>query len=489
MFRTFVLERAERIRTLVATRVHADQRGRAGPRCSTRRSRWPRKQAGGPIGLLEVGASAGLLLGMDRYSYRYQTEQAGQIAAGPARAAARAALRAAAGAGREAAADPASGCRSAAKRRAGPRRRWTSTDEEELRVAGGVHLADQPERLRLFGRPRRARRQEAARAGDGRRGDRSRRGGRADPPRTAAGGARRATSLRVSDRARRSFLAALDAAGRPAAAVVGEPGVARGGPGSPDRPDLATGAGDPRVHQWVGGSRVTIALARPRGTANVHWKSAERRIAGARPDRSCTAKRYWRVESQREGGRPSPGACDRARSASKFARSSVANIARSTHAASAASSPARSSPAGHLGKSSRRSRTTPAGAGRCDASRPSGPGRTISPVSSRSSRATADGVRLAGLDPAAGQRPQPAARLVGALRTSNSRPAASWTTAPTHLIIGTSEPVTNTQRSRCGRMSTPLCPKSGTRLPSSRVGAVQRFSGTGQQPDHAMDTE
>jgi len=44
------------------------------------------KQARGAIGLLEVGTSAGLLLGIDRYSYRYQTEQAGQLAAGPAKA-------------------------------------------------------------------------------------------------------------------------------------------------------------------------------------------------------------------------------------------------------------------------------------------------------------------------------------------------------------------------------------------------------------------
>ena len=40
----------------------------------------------GPIGLLEVGCSAGLLLGLHRYSYRYQTEQAGQLVSGPAKA-------------------------------------------------------------------------------------------------------------------------------------------------------------------------------------------------------------------------------------------------------------------------------------------------------------------------------------------------------------------------------------------------------------------
>jgi hypothetical protein len=84
MFRTFVLERADRVRELVATRITQTN--------EVRRSAllYPAvaiatKQAGRPVGLLEVGASAGLLLGMDTYAYRYQTQQAGQVAAGPAR--------------------------------------------------------------------------------------------------------------------------------------------------------------------------------------------------------------------------------------------------------------------------------------------------------------------------------------------------------------------------------------------------------------------
>ncbi|WP_018684072.1 DUF2332 domain-containing protein [Actinokineospora enzanensis] len=84
LFRSFVLERAERIRTLVAT--HTTQTN------EVRRAAllYPAvalaaKQAGAPVGLLEVGCSAGLLLNLDRYAYRYQTEQSGQIVVGPAK--------------------------------------------------------------------------------------------------------------------------------------------------------------------------------------------------------------------------------------------------------------------------------------------------------------------------------------------------------------------------------------------------------------------
>lgn len=87
MFRAFVTERAERVRALVATRVpRSDAVGRAAlfyPAVAHA----ARQAGGGPVGLLEVGACAGLLLGIDTYSYRYQSELAGQIAAGPGRAA------------------------------------------------------------------------------------------------------------------------------------------------------------------------------------------------------------------------------------------------------------------------------------------------------------------------------------------------------------------------------------------------------------------
>lgn len=85
VFQTFVLERAGRVRDLIATRVpRTNEVGRAAllyPAVAL-----AARQAGGPVGLLEVGTCAGLLLGMDTYSYRYQSEQSGQIAAGPGRA-------------------------------------------------------------------------------------------------------------------------------------------------------------------------------------------------------------------------------------------------------------------------------------------------------------------------------------------------------------------------------------------------------------------
>jgi hypothetical protein len=87
MFRTFVVDRADRIRSLVANRVcRGNEVGRAAlfyPAVAHA----ARLAGGGPVGLLEVGACAGLLLGMDLYSYRYQSEQSGQIVAGPGRAA------------------------------------------------------------------------------------------------------------------------------------------------------------------------------------------------------------------------------------------------------------------------------------------------------------------------------------------------------------------------------------------------------------------
>ncbi|MFD4252223.1 DUF2332 domain-containing protein [Amycolatopsis thermoflava] len=45
------------------------------------------KQAGGKIALLEVGAAGGLLLGMDKFAYRYQCDGGEQLVAGPAKAA------------------------------------------------------------------------------------------------------------------------------------------------------------------------------------------------------------------------------------------------------------------------------------------------------------------------------------------------------------------------------------------------------------------
>ncbi|KAA2264080.1 DUF2332 domain-containing protein [Solihabitans fulvus] len=86
LFREFLLERADKARALVAARTTQTNEVRRAallyPAVAL-----AAKQARGPVALLEVGCSAGLLLGLDRYGYRYQTEQAGQLAAGPTKTA------------------------------------------------------------------------------------------------------------------------------------------------------------------------------------------------------------------------------------------------------------------------------------------------------------------------------------------------------------------------------------------------------------------
>ena len=148
LFRSFVLERADRVRSLIGSRVTQTN--------EVRRSAllYPAvaiaaRQAGSPVALLEVGASAGLLLGMATYSYRYQTEQAGQLAAGPTRSTVglHCALAVAPGAslptipkklpvGSRIGLDPAP---------------VDLTDEEQYAWLEACIWPDQPERLRLFG--------------------------------------------------------------------------------------------------------------------------------------------------------------------------------------------------------------------------------------------------------------------------------------------------------------------------------------------------
>jgi hypothetical protein len=85
-FREFVLARAEKMRQLIATRVTQTNEVRRAALL------YPAlvaigKQAGAPLGLLEVGTSAGLLLGVDRYGYRYSLPGGEQVNAGQAKAA------------------------------------------------------------------------------------------------------------------------------------------------------------------------------------------------------------------------------------------------------------------------------------------------------------------------------------------------------------------------------------------------------------------
>jgi hypothetical protein len=146
-FRSFVLDNAERIRELIATRTTQTNEVRRAavlyPAVAM-----AAKQARGAIGLLEVGTSAGLLLSLDRYSYRYQTEQAGQVAAGPAKATVglHCALELAPGAEL-----PAIPKRLAIGARLGVDRNPVDlTDEDAYAWLEACIWADQPERARLF---------------------------------------------------------------------------------------------------------------------------------------------------------------------------------------------------------------------------------------------------------------------------------------------------------------------------------------------------
>jgi hypothetical protein len=84
-FRSFVLDRADRVRQIVTSRTTQTNEVRRAALLFPAMARVA-KEVGGPVGLLEVGASAGLLLGVDRYGYRYQVENGDQVAAGPAKA-------------------------------------------------------------------------------------------------------------------------------------------------------------------------------------------------------------------------------------------------------------------------------------------------------------------------------------------------------------------------------------------------------------------
>jgi hypothetical protein len=84
LFREFVLDRADKMRELISTRTTQTNEVR---RVATMFPAIAQaaKEAKGPIGLLEVGTSAGLLLGVDRYGYRYTNEAGEQVNAGPAK--------------------------------------------------------------------------------------------------------------------------------------------------------------------------------------------------------------------------------------------------------------------------------------------------------------------------------------------------------------------------------------------------------------------
>ena len=83
-FREFLLERADKARAIIESRhVVSNEVSRAAglyPAVAA-----AAKQAGGKVALLEVGCCAGLLLGMDKFGYRYQCDGGEQLTAGPAK--------------------------------------------------------------------------------------------------------------------------------------------------------------------------------------------------------------------------------------------------------------------------------------------------------------------------------------------------------------------------------------------------------------------
>jgi hypothetical protein len=148
VFRSFVLERAERVRSLVATQVTQTNEVRRSALLYPAVAMAAR-EAGAPVALLEVGTSAGLLLGMSTYSYRYQTAQAGQLVAGPSRSTVglHCALAVAPGASL-----PRIPKKLPVARRIGMDPSPVDlTDEEQYAWLEACIWPDQPERLRLFG--------------------------------------------------------------------------------------------------------------------------------------------------------------------------------------------------------------------------------------------------------------------------------------------------------------------------------------------------
>lgn len=147
-FRSFALDRADRIRELVATRTTQTNEVRRAALLFPAVARAAKQAGKGPIGLLEAGTSAGLLLGMDRYGYRYQTTDGEQVTAGPGKAplVLTSVLGLAAGVKR-----PTLPKNLAVAAKVGlDRNPLDLTDDEQLAWLEACVWADQPERVRLL---------------------------------------------------------------------------------------------------------------------------------------------------------------------------------------------------------------------------------------------------------------------------------------------------------------------------------------------------
>ncbi|MEU6643696.1 DUF2332 domain-containing protein [Saccharomonospora sp. NPDC046836] len=147
LFREFVLERADRMREVVRTRfTQTNEVRRAAilyPAVAM-----VAKQAKTKVGLLEVGCSAGLLLGMGTYGYRYQCDGGDQLTAGPAKTAV--GLHCALGVA-DGGVQPSVPKKLAVGAKVGlDRLPVDCSDEEELAWLEACVWADQPDRVRLL---------------------------------------------------------------------------------------------------------------------------------------------------------------------------------------------------------------------------------------------------------------------------------------------------------------------------------------------------
>ncbi|MFC4004286.1 DUF2332 domain-containing protein [Prauserella oleivorans] len=147
LFRAFLLERADRVREIVSTRFTQTNEVRRAATLYPAVA-MAAKQARGKVGLLEVGCSAGLLLGMGSYGYQYQCPGGEQLVAGPKKTAVglHCAVELA-----EGAALPTVPKKLTVGAKVGlDRHPVDSADEDELAWLEACVWADQPERIRLL---------------------------------------------------------------------------------------------------------------------------------------------------------------------------------------------------------------------------------------------------------------------------------------------------------------------------------------------------
>lgn len=144
LFRDFLLARADRARELIANRFTQTNEVARAAMLYPALSRVAAATSG-KLALLEPGCSAGLLLGLDSFAYRYQCEGGEQLSAGPAKAklGLHCALESAGGAGLPKLA----GKLSVGARIGLDRAPVDVRDEDELAWLEACVWADQPERI------------------------------------------------------------------------------------------------------------------------------------------------------------------------------------------------------------------------------------------------------------------------------------------------------------------------------------------------------